>query len=413
MIPEKERQHLRELAKKQAELAKRDINSERERLWYAHNSLAGERPMVLMEDISFWDKICPSLVCESPLARKAENQLLKNIVIVDLLDDDKVIPDYYPLEFEVESQRYGVGRKKIYASDGIGFHIEPVIEIIEDDFQKLSFSEFLYHPQKIEQEKKELEEIFGDILPIVPINITNNWCMTLTQQAVELMGTENMFCAMIDEPDEFHRLMKFIADDSIRLLRYQEEVGCLQLNNRNNYLGSGSYCFNNELPQKDFAGKVRSIDTWGHLNSQESVGLSLAMYREFVIPETKRVAEEFGLVYYGCCEPVSDFWEGGVDQIANLRKVSVSAWCDEAYIAPRLADRNIIYSRKPSPNFIGIEKNFDEVEFRKYIKKSVDILRANNCKAEFIFRDIYDLHGNIEKVKRAVEITREESEKAY
>ncbi len=413
MITEKERLHLRELAKKQLLLSKKEVMAEREKLWYAHNELKGVRPMVLMEDISFWGEICPPLICESPLARKAENQLLKNIIIDELLDDDKVIPSYYPLEYGVSFKRYGVERKKIYASDGIGFHIEPVIEIIEDDFEKLAYTEYHFEQAKVDEEKKQLEEIFGDILPVVPVNVTNHWCISLSQQAVELMGTENMFCAMLDEPDEFKKLMKFLADDTIRLLKFQEDMGILQLNNRNDYLGSGSYCFNNELPGKDFSGKVRVKDTWGHLNSQESVGISLDMYKEFVIPETKRVAHEFGLLYYGCCEPVSDFWDGGVEQIENLRKVSVSAWCDEEYIAPRLAARNIIYSRKPSPNFIGIEKDFDEVAFRAYIKKTVSALKESKGKAEFIFRDIYKLHGNLEKVKKAVQITREETETLY
>lgn len=36
---------------------------------------------------------------------------------------------------------------------------------------------------------------------------------------------------------------------------------------------------------------------------------------------------------------------------------------------------------------------------------------TRDCKSEYIFRDIYALNGNIEKVKRAVEIVREETEK--
>ena len=77
-------------------------------------------------------------------------------------------------------------------------------------------------------------------------------------------------------------------------------------------------------------------------------------------------------------------------------------------MAERLSGRDIIYSRKPSPNFLGIQADFNEEEFRAYIQETVNLTRR--CKSEYIFRDIYALHGNIDKVKRAVQIVRELTE---
>ena len=122
----------------------------------------------------------------------------------------------------------------------------------------------------------------------------------------------------------------------------------------------------------------------------------------------KQVAAQFGLIYYGCCEPVSDFWDGGIEEIPNIRKVSISPWCNEELMAERLAGSSTIYSRKPSPNFLGITNAFDEEEFRKYIRKTAKLTK--NCRTEYIFRDIYKLHGNVEKLKKAVEIVRQETE---
>ena len=56
-----------------------------------------------------------------------------------------------------------------------------------------------------------------------------------------------------------------------------------------------------------------------------------------------------------------------------------------------------------------MEKAFDEDAFRAYIRKTVELTK--NCKTEFIFRDIYRLNGNLEKVKRAVAIVREETQR--
>lgn len=403
-----EKKYVRELAYKQKEYAERPITKEREKLWYLHNSLQGKRPMIVMETITFWENICPPLQCESSIAREMENQLLKSIVNEELIGDDKVVPGYYALEVELDYRKYGIDSRKVYDKNGIGFHIESVLELLEQDFGKLSPSVYAYDKEHYRLKKEFIESVIGDILPVELVNSTNYWDFSITQQVVELMGMENMFYSMYDEPDLFHELMQFITQDKIRLLRWEEEHSCLWLNNHNHYMGGGSYCFTEELPQKDFTGKVRSIDTWGHMNSQESVGISPDMFQEFILPYMKTLSKEFGMLYYGCCEPVSDFWNEGIEQIENLRKVSISPWCKEAFMAERLSGRDIIYSRKPSPNFLGIQSEFQEEEFRAYIQETVNLTKE--CKSEYIFRDIYQLYGNIDKVKRAVQVVRELTE---
>ncbi len=221
---------------------------------------------------------------------------------------------------------------------------------------------------------------------------------------------ENMLCAMMDEPEEFHRLMRFITDELLRFLRWQQESGLLLLNNGNDYMGSGSYCFHDGPLAEPISGPVRSVDLWGHLNSQESVGISPRMYRELIFPYYAELAAQFGLLYYGCCEPVNAIWDDCLAHLPNLRKVSISAWCDEEFMAQRLAGSRTIYSRKPSPNFIGVHPAFDADAFRAHIQKTADLTKG--CKTEYIFRDIYTLSGNPGKVKEAVRITRELTQRA-
>jgi hypothetical protein len=210
--------------------------------------------------------------------------------------------------------------------------------------------------------------------------------------------------------------MRAINDDILRCLRWQEENKLLLLNNGNDYMGSGSFCFSDELPVPGSnaakTGKVTSHDTWGHLNSQESIGISPDQFAEFVYPYYAELAKEFGLVYYGCCEPVHAYWDSSLGRLPNLRKISISPWCDEDIIADRLSGTTVIYSRKPSPNFIGIKAEFDEEAFTAYINKTAAAVKGR-CRAEFIFRDIYLLHGNPEKTRRAVEITRHIAETVY
>jgi hypothetical protein len=148
------------------------------------------------------------------------------------------------------------------------------------------------------------------------------------------------------------------------------------------------------------------------MNSQESIGISPEQFAEFVYPYYEELAREFGLVYYGCCEPVHNYWDRSLKDLPNLRKVSISPWCDEEMMGERLDGRKVIYSRKPSPNFIGIQSGFDEEAFTAYIRKTAAAVKGR-CKTEFIFRDIYTLHGNRDKLRSAVEITRRIAEEVY
>ena len=115
------------------------------------------------------------------------------------------------------------------------------------------------------------------------------------------------------------------------------------------------------------------------------------------------------MVYYGCCEPVHTVFENGLDQIENLRKLSISPWCNEEMIAEQLQGKKIIYSRKISPNYLGVGHNLDEQAFRKHIRKTLDT--AKGLEIEILSRDVYMLDGNIKKLARATEIIREEIER--
>lgn len=401
----KERDYLRELAKKQKEMANLPVMEERRSLWYLHNELKGIRPMVVMEEETFLEEILPKLVCEDPEARWMERQLLKTMLPQQLFQDDKVITDEFRVEAEIEHRLFDVEMKKLYASDGIGYHIEPVMEFLEEDMDILGKSVFVNHQKETGKHLAAAQDTLGDILKVRLENRINQWEFSLTEKVVWLMGMENMFCSMVTEGEAFHLLMGRLVDEMIRFLRWEEENELLFLNNRNDYMGSGSYCFSRELPEKDYQGKVLSRHLWGHMNSQESIGISPEMYHEFMAPYFSRMAEEFGLLYYGCCEPVELYWDRDISRYPNLRKVSISPWCKEEMMAERLTGGSVIYSRKPSPNFLGVQKEFDEEAFRNYIRHTAEL--TNGCHTEYIFRDIYKLHGNVEKVKRAVDIVRE------
>lgn len=418
MISDKERAYLKDLARQQHELACSDLMTERTNLWLDHNELKAPRPVISVEEGHYWREIFPNLECTDPLAREIEYQLQNNIQRVRFIGDDRPTPDFYIIRYTHCGPLCGLGEQVVKAgsnaaSDGTGgYHVIPQIEVIEEDYHKLKPTEFLDPLPELNAKRAQIEDIIGEYLSVRLWNTTNNWGPSPMRYCIAFMGMENAYISTKEEPEWFHKLMSFITEDVIRIYRQEEESGLLALNNGNDYVGSGNWCFTRELPRPDFDGHVRTVDTWGHLNAEDASGISPDDFREFILPYQLRLAKEFGLVYYGCCEDVSRFWDNGIDRIPNVRKISISPWCDEAKMGERLAGSNIIYSRKcRDVRFLGSTKAFDPDAFRANIRETLE--KAGGCRMEFIFRDIMTLQGNTEKIKQAVEIVREETEDAY
>ena len=55
---------------------------------------------------------------------------------------------------------------------------------------------------------------------------------------------------------------------------------------------------------------------------------------------------------------------------------------------------------------MGIAKELDEEAWRSEIRSTLDATKG--CLVEFLLRDVYSLHGNLDKLRRAVEIAHEE-----
>ena len=144
-----EREYLRDLAKKQLELSQLPIMREREKLWYDHNELKGDRPMISFEEGHYWGEMAPELKCEDPFHRYMEEKLQHQIHRVEMIGDDRVVPDFFETRYEVLGKYLGLGQKDVRsknkASDGTaGYHIIPQIEVIEEDFHKVQPTKFRY-----------------------------------------------------------------------------------------------------------------------------------------------------------------------------------------------------------------------------------------------------------------------------
>lgn len=82
-------------------------------------------------------------------------------------------------------------------------------------------------------------------------------------------------------------------------------------------------------------------------------------------------------------------------------------------MAEALSGRKIIYSRKPNPNLLGVDKILDEEAWAAEIRSTLDAVKGKNIPLEFVVRDVYSVHGNLAKPRRAVEIAQREIDRVY
>lgn len=415
-LPDEERCYLRELARKQAEYAALPVMEQRKQMWYALNDgLPGARPPVVIETWTFDRDFMPPSVfhCTTEIGRAIEVQLLRNIRNHELIDDDKVIPDTFDISWFVEINEFGIQIESETVADaqGIetGYRFLHPIKDLKRDLHLLKPATCHVDRSRTLAWQAFLEDLLGEWLP-VRIRSGIYGPTMLTHRVIELMGMQAFFTAMYDSPEELHQLMAYLSQNALRVMRWAEVEGLLVVNNGNQDSFGSSYNFTTLLPAPDYpGGPARLCDMWGSTNSQETVGVSPKLFHEFCFPYYKEVCEPMGLLYYGCCEPAHPFWED-IRQLPHLKKVSISRWCDQRFMAEALRGSKIVFSRKPDPNFLSVDETLDEEAWAAHIRETLEVTR--DVFVEFIIRDVYTVHGNLDNARRAVAVARREIDKA-
>jgi len=403
MITKKERTRLRELAKRQMELSESERNHRLYKDWELHGRTdACSRPMITVEFGTFCGEfINPLLQCESAEAAELEWFLLHNIFPFENFHDDSIIRNYFPYYDDYYMQPFGLPVRRD-ESGGLGHHFVSQIHDLTVDFHKLGKS--VIHADTNKNTADIAADIFGDILPVKKTGRARY--VSYLQDIIHIMDMEDMYVAMLEEPELFHKMCEMLTCDYIELIEKSENDGKLMATNGDVHLCQGSMCFTGDLP---FDGEnLKTSQIWGYMDAQEAEGISPALFHDLIFPHYKRISERFGLLSFGCCEGVDKFWND-ISAFDNLRKLSISAWCNEEYIGEQLQGRKVVYHRKPAPNHIGVDRHLDEDALRASIRKTVQ--NASGLTLEFSQRDVYTVHCDAKKVSRYVEIIREECEK--
>ena len=305
-VSPKDREILRELAARKAQLAACPRNDEILKMWDYQAKGVRNSPTVRLLFSNFTREVIdPRMRCEGKEARKLERQLLSSMVGRELFDDDTPISDRFDVNVFVKGSPFGATPIITKAKDSIGYHIEPLTDDIEEDFDIFRGGGFTVDMEGTLEWCAFADSIFGDILParIMQASLRG----AITNPLVKLVNMETYYMSMYDCPEKLHELMDMATNIYLKYYDYLEENKLLLPTNGFSGVAQESFAFTDELPADGEITSTKQI--WGFLESQETTAISPAMYGEFVYPYFDRMVKRFGLLSYGCCERVDTLWE--------------------------------------------------------------------------------------------------------
>ncbi|MEG0640930.1 MAG: hypothetical protein RR824_12925, partial [Clostridia bacterium] len=378
-VSEKDRARLRALADRQMQIATSNGMRALYCDWIKHGSFQKTaRPMLTIEMWTFADDVIPALLqCSGKRAREIETMLLSNIIPYDYFKDDTPVPAYLNVPLKKHFVPLGLEVRKQDANNsgsvGVGHHFDTYLHDLEEDWSKLGQSSYTIDLQGTMEEVDELNGLFGDLLPARRGG--EALCVDAAEDIIHLIAMEDLYIAMYDAPDRLHEMMERLLVDYGKYLDRLEESKLILPTALDEHLPQGSYCFTDLLPSEGEGLKTNQV--WGHMNAEELNDVSPTMYKEFIIDHYKHFTSRFGALSFGCCEAVHKFWDGCIEELPNLRKVSISAWCDQRFMGERLKNRPIIFLRKPTANLLGVGCELDEQAVRDHFRETAEA--ASGC----------------------------------
>ncbi len=390
-LSEYERDVLKGLAGKIAEIAVDPVQVENADLWAKLNDLQSERPMVWINEIPWHEMNVDdelTLQCQTPWAREFEMNLRRTIYQWKHMPGDMVINNFLECPLAIYSTDFGVVEdvdviKTDENNDIVSRHFN--IQIKEsEDIAKIQMPKITHYEKVTDLLYETMCDLFHNIIAVKKTGQTHIW-FTPWDYLIRWWGIQEAMVDLIERPQMVHDGVERMVQAWMVELDQFEEQNLLSLDCNNTRVGSGGYGYTSELPGDDFDPRwVRPKNMWGCSNAQIFSDVSPAMHWEFAIEHDLKWLERWGLTYYGCCEPLDRKFKL-LRKIPNLRKISISPWCRFGRVVKE-AGPDYVLSVKPNPAVFAGDV-WQPEEARAAIQ---DVLDASDgqCHLEFIMKDI-------------------------
>lgn len=393
---------LRELANRYAQIV---AEMEPKNVWDLHaslNDLCPKRPIVLIDELP-WHELNTegflTLRCQDPDFRRAEELLRKTIFRHTYFPGDMLVRPYFPVEKVIHTTGIGVDvHEEVRATDTanniVSHRYENQFDSIED-VEKLHNPVISYDAEASMRLYGKISAAIGDILPVKLVGEASGY--GLGHKAWDIIATvmrmDNLLYALVDEPEMMHALVGKLTDIFIDTVRQYEELNLLD--------ADSAYCHCSAAASRDLLKEpvdyahIKAKNVWGRGLAQILATVSPAMHDEFDIQYAIRALAPFGLVYYGCCEPL-DRKIDVVKKIPNLRKISITPWAD-IHRAAEAVGRDYVISAKPNPaNLPYAAENPERI--REELRTILDACRQNGTPCELLLKDISTAGYNLQNL---------------
>lgn len=327
-----------------------------------------------------------ALVSTDPFLQEVEWELRTTIYKWKHMPADMVVTPYFAVNKVINFSGCGVSRE--FNDHGMADSEEIQSHTYADQFNTLE-DVMKLHNEVVTYDKEATDlrfhmaaDLFGDIIPIKNVGISSGYgsaCKIWDDISV-FKSLDTLFVDLIDKPDVMHALASKLTDILIDIYRQYDEMG---LWNGDAYYNHSTAALTNDLTH-DYA-NTTSKNIWGRGLAQILASVSPAMQDEFDVQYQVKALKNFGLVYYGCCEPLHNKI-GILEKIPNLRKISITPWAD-VDIATEIMSNRYVVASKANPAFVS-GKNLDEQAIRDELTRITDACKRNGCSCDIVLKDI-------------------------
>lgn len=398
MLTATETQVLRTLAQQYMDCALTPRQEETQRLWIAHNTGHGQRPMVLIDQIPWHEMdVDGSLQCvvADPYWQGVERELRRKIYQFRHMPADMLLPPYVLLPRILKDPNYrdfGIRVQETIsrtdATNDVVSHAYVKQFETMDDLEKIRPTCLRADKEAEAAVLEQAQRIFAGIAPVRWQGVVLH--SGLWDSISQWQGVEECYYQLIDEPELLHAMMERLTQLTLELIRQGNEDGLFDT--------ASSLCHCSHTITRPFGQGQEdrpglSQNSWTFGLAQLFSSVSPEVTREFEVPYVSRIFQQFGDVYYGCCEKLDDRLDV-LELLPNVRKISCSPWSDPDRFAANLPSRYIL-SNKPNPALTGMG-DLDAAE--RELRNTIRAARTHGVRLEMILKDNSTVHYHPERL---------------
>jgi hypothetical protein len=387
-VSTQDRNVLRELGKRVAEIAAMPVQQETTRLWKALNGLKPERPMVMIDQMPWHEMDLAdelTLRTEGPFCQRLETDLRRSLYRWKHMPVDMVVEPFVRIPKVIRGADFGIGvveetSVSDVASDVVSHHYEDQLTT-EEDLEKIRDPQVELDVEATAKLEAVARGIFDGVLGVQMHGMSPSF--SPWDRITQWRSPGAILLDLALRPEFMHKTIARTVEAHYSLLDQLEAQGLWDGPQSWIHCTGG---FSDELPADGYdPDRPRGKDIWTWGMAQIFSEVSPEMHEEFELAYTRDWYSRFGMSYYGCCEPLHKKISI-IRTIPNLRKISISPWAVQEEAAEQMGG-DFVVSRKPSPAIMAPD-SWTPANAEKDLRTTIDCCEKYGCPLELIFKDL-------------------------